>query len=78
MFVSFEIAFIKVVAVGSRGALGRFWPANLVQLQKELYLRVFMLKRWFTTQIEAYKNTKNFLGWIFEFRPRIFVAWPRS
>ena len=35
---------------------------------------VFMLERWFTSPIEIYTNTKNFSGWIFEFRPRFFCS----
>ena len=47
---------------------GAIWGQRfLMQLQKELYPRVFMLERSFTTQIEAYKNTKNFSGGFLNF-----------
>ena len=37
-----------------------------------------MVEGWFTTQIEAYKNTNNFPRQNFELRLRFFVAWPRN
>jgi len=42
----------------------------VVQLQKEMWPRVFMVERWFTHQIEANKNTKKL--WLRDFW--IFVS----